>query len=228
MTSLRASAAFLVLPGLVVYLRKALKGQRGETVVCILRTFAAAEDIEELTLERAQAVQESVRAELVAREDNRRPPTRQQLKRLAENRADRGRLSLAMKAVEQLHCLQTGQEQARRLSYDESKGIIKDLHPERTEDPESLPWGDMASLPPGLELTLENVVEGFQRIDVSSAAGSFTGWTNGVIKSLFLSSHAADRTEFLEAFRDLDIGFCGGTVSHYVAYLWAISRAVGH
>ena len=53
MTSLRASAAFLVLPGLIVYLRKALKGQRGETVVCILRTFAAAEDIEELILERA-------------------------------------------------------------------------------------------------------------------------------------------------------------------------------
>ena len=171
-------------------------------------------------------MQESARAELVAREANRRPPTRQQLKRLAENRADRVRLSLAMEAVEQLRCLQTGQEQARRLSYDEAKGIIQDLHPERTEDAESLPCGDMDSLPPGLELTLENVLEGFQRIDVSSAAGSFTGWTNGVIKSLVLSSHDADRTELLEAFRDLGNGFCAGTVSRHVAYLWAISRAV--
>ena len=93
--------------------------------------------------QKIQTVQECARAELVAREANRRPPTRQQLKRLTENRADRGRLSLAMKAVEQLHCLQTGQEQARRLSYDEAKGIIKDLHPERTEDAESLPCGDM-------------------------------------------------------------------------------------
>ena len=67
-----------------------------------------------------------------------------------------------MKAVEQLHCLQTGQEQVRRLSYVETKGLIKDLHPERTGDAESLPWGDMDSLPPGRELTLENVLEGFQ------------------------------------------------------------------
>ena len=68
--------------------------------------------------------------------------------------------------------------------------------------------------------------EANRRIDISSAAGSFTGWPNGVIKSLVLSSHDADRTELLEAFRDLGNGLSAGTVSRHVTYLWAISRAV--
>ena len=70
------------------------------------------------------------------------------------------------------------------------------------------------------------MLEGCQRIDVSSAAGSFTWSTNGATKSLVLSSHDADRTELLEAFRDLGNGVCAGKVSRHVACLWAISRAV--
>ena len=226
MSALKACVAFLVLTGLIVYLRRALKGQRGETVVSVLRAFADSPTPAIHILERAESAQDTARSAYLTRQANRTPPTIAQLKRLAENRADRGRLSLAMKAVDQLHCLQTGRSPAERLSYNDARSIIQDLHPAPNAGATPLSMELMEDLPEGVELSPEDIAAAFKRIDVSSAAGSFTGWTNGVIISLVLSSHDSLREGLIAAFTGLTNCFCAGKASQHVAYMWAISRAV--
>jgi len=220
-----ASAAFLLLPGLIA----TTQHRRLTSVVHMLRLFCDDPDPSKAILEVALRFRPPPLPPRVPSGAT-RPPSLQRLRASVNKLATHGRTRPAMRALERMARLFAAGNHSSLmvmepppLSLSDSKTILAHLNPPASAlDALPLP---LLPLPPQLQLSTTDVFEAMQSLDPKSSHG-WTGWTFHVMKSLFLTDYSEVHNLKSSALACITALFNAILLGYPPSDLWLVSRAV--